>query len=136
MRSGAAATMILSKGCVIGPAGVAVADAHLDIAAALSGQTLPGVNGQIFDQFDAVHMARQRCQDRRLITQPGADFEHVVGRLQLEQIGHQGNDERLRDRLAAAAGQGHVVVGKGLQLAAHKVMAWHLGHDIQNAPVE
>jgi hypothetical protein len=34
--------------------------------------------GELFDDFDAVHLARQLREDCGLVAQPGADLQHSV----------------------------------------------------------
>ena len=63
-------------------------------------------------------------------------LERDVGRLQIEQISHQRDDERLRDRLAVAARQRHALVGQEWQLEAHERVTRRLGHRVQHAPVQ
>jgi hypothetical protein len=80
---------------VLGPAVKAVSQAKLDVAAALARQPLLGLLGELFDDLDAVDLAHQRREDRRLIAQAGADLQDPVAGLQVEKIGHQGDDEGL-----------------------------------------
>src|SRR5262249_34373917 len=63
---------------VLGPAVIAVGDLELDIGAALLAQALLRLSGELFDDFDAVHFARQLREDCGLVAQPGADLEHRV----------------------------------------------------------
>ena len=74
MRSGAAVTMILSNGACCGPAVVAVADPHLDIAAALLAEPLLRLRRKLLDQLDAVDLAGELREDRGLVAEAGADL--------------------------------------------------------------
>src|SRR6185436_15596414 len=86
----------------LGPAARAIADPELDIGDAQTAQALTRLLRELPDELDAVYVSRQRGDDGRLIPEAGPDFEHRVLRLDIEQIGHQRDDEGLRDRLVEA----------------------------------
>jgi hypothetical protein len=53
--------------------------------------------------------------DGGLIAKTGADFENAVVGLDVEQIGHQGDDKWLRDRLFEADWKWNIFVRVGLK---------------------
>jgi hypothetical protein len=75
------------------------------------------------DYLDCVNLPHQFGQDRRLIARPGADFQHAVPGLGIEEIGHQCDQEGLRDRLAFTDRERSVLIGKGLLEERHEPMA-------------
>ena len=89
----------------------AIADLDLDICVPLSCQPAPSLLSQLFNEFDAEHALRKLRQDRRLVAQLGADLQHGVTGTHVEKVGHHGDNERLRDRLAESDWQGRVGVG-------------------------
>ena len=78
--------------------------------------------------------SRQRRDDCRLIPEPGANFEHRVIGLDIEQVGHQRDDKRLRDRLLEADRKRRIGVGMRLKLDGHKGVTRHLIHDLHYPP--
>ena len=58
---------------------------------------------------------RQFCQNRRLISRAGADFQYRLRALQLQGLTHQTNHEGLRDGLPLANGQGIIAIGLPLK---------------------
>jgi hypothetical protein len=95
-----------------------------------------GLFGELLDQLHAVDALRELRQDCGLVAHAGADLEHRVGGLQIEQIGHHCDDERLRDRLAEADRQRRVFVGVALHLQRHELVARHLGQGLHDARVQ
>ena len=61
-----------------------------------------GAFAEVVDDFDRVHIAHQRAEHGRLVAAAGADLQHAVARLRIDRLGHRGDDERRRNRLAAA----------------------------------
>src|SRR6266478_99044 len=122
--------------CMLGPAVVPVTYLELDVGVILTVQPLPSLLGELCDQFDAVHLACQLCQDRRLITEAGADFEDRIVGLNIEQVRHQCDDERLRDGFFESDWKRNVRVGEGSDLDWHKLVPWHLAHRLHNSIIE
>ena len=85
---------------MLAPAVIAVAHADLDVDVAQAPEALAGLERELLDDVDAVDLLDELGENRRLVADPGADFEHRVPGLRLEQNGHERDDERLRDRLA------------------------------------
>src|SRR5215212_9623076 len=50
---------------------------------------------EIADAFDGVNLCGNHRQHRCLIARPGADLQHATVAVELEQLGHARNDERL-----------------------------------------
>src|SRR5216684_1606969 len=85
------------------PAQRAVADAKLDILVAQLGEDLLRAPGELRHDLDGADGAAERKQlaeDRRLVAAAGAHFQHALFPLELQRLGHGGDDERLRDGLA------------------------------------
>jgi hypothetical protein len=63
------------------------------------------------------------AQDRRLISEPGADLECDIGGVKVEEIGHQRDNKGLRDRLVEADRKRRVGVRKRLDLDGARTRA-------------
>jgi hypothetical protein len=113
---------------VLGPAEIAVRDADFDVGVALSSQQLACPLGQLVDEFDAIHPAGQLGEHRRLVAPAGADFENEIVGLELEEVRHHRNHERLRDRLIKADRQWSIQVSVWLDLEWHELVPRHSGH--------
>src|SRR5262245_42098248 len=118
------------------PAMIAVRDSDLNVAAALPTQSLLCLSGELFDDFDAVHLPRQLREDRRLVAQPGADLEHGIVFAEVQQIGHQRDNERLRDRLLEPDRKRNVGVGIRLKFDRYELMPRHLAYRTHHALIE
>ncbi len=114
------------------PAVVAVADADLDIAVTEALQPATGIKSELLDELDAVDLIHQFREDRGLITYTGTDLQRYVARPQLEQIGHERDDEGLRDGLAVADRQRRVEIRVGLQFQRHELVARDLAHHLDH----
>jgi len=66
-------------------------------------------SAKLLDDLDAVDLLHQFRENRRLVADPGADLEHGVSGLRLEQVGHERDDERLGHGLAVATGSGELM---------------------------
>ena len=85
--------------------------------------------------LDTDHIACELGKHRGLITGSGADLEHMVVGSDLEELGHAGHDEGLRDRLALRDAEGVVTVRDVLILFAHESLARDSGHRRDDALV-
>ena len=83
---------------------------------------------KLFDDFNGVYLACEPREHGRLIAKSGTDFENAVVGLDVEQIGHQGDDKRLRDRLFEADWKWDIGIRVGLNLDWHKLMPRHLAY--------
>ena len=97
-------------------AGGAVADANRDVAVAEPAQALLGFGGELLDDLDGPDLPRELGENRRLVAQPGADLERRLAGLRVQKVGHERDDERLRDGLPETDRQRHVLVGERPQL--------------------
>jgi len=118
------------------PAVIAVADAHLDVAVTKPRKPFPGKPPQRFDDLDGERLGGKLTEDRRLIAGPGADLQHLRPGCQTQQVRHQRDDVRLRDRLAVADGQGAVEIGQAAKDLGHELVAGDLRHNIHHRRVE
>ena len=75
--------------------------------------------------LDRPDVRRERGEDRGVVARAGADVEHPVAGLELEQLGHARDDERLGDRLPAADAERGVVVGVRAQVVGHERLPRH-----------
>ncbi len=91
---------------------------------------------ELVDQFDRVDGVREFGQNRRLVAKPGTDLEHLVGRRQIQQLGHQPDDERLRNGLFEADRQRHVGVGIALQFERHELVPRYLADGLHHPHAE
>jgi hypothetical protein len=80
---------------MLGPAGIAVADADFDVAVALLFQPPYCPLRELVYDLDAVHPAGQLSEHCGLIAEAGADFEDYVVSLELEQFRHHRNHQWL-----------------------------------------
>ena len=85
--------------------------------------------------FDGIHLFGKQTENGRLVARTRADLEHAVFRGEVEQLGHIGDNVRLRDGLAIADGQRTVLIRRVPQLRGHKLMARHFAHCLQHTLV-
>ncbi len=98
----------------LGPARVAVADPGVDVRVAEFLVDLGGPLAQRRVDLDRVDVLDEPREDRRLIARAGADLVDLVGRLGLEDLGHEGHVVRRGDGLPFADVDRLVVVGQAL----------------------
>src|SRR5262245_44852604 len=92
-RSGAAVDDFVERR-VFGPPVITISKLELDVRVAHSSKALSCLPPELFNDFHAVDLARELCQDRRLITEPRTNLENRVGGFEAKQIGHQRHDKR------------------------------------------
>jgi len=78
--------------CMLGPSPIAVAGAHPDVGAAEPPQRGLGALRQWFDDFKGENLRHQFREHGRLISRAGADFQHAIGGLRCQGLGHEGHD--------------------------------------------
>src|SRR6266436_4659074 len=105
-------------------------------AAALLSESLFRGLAKLFDYFNGVHPAGQLREDSGLIAKTGTDFENAVVGLDVEQIGHQGDEKSLRDRLFEADWKWNVGIRVGLIFDWHKLVPRHVAHGCHDAFVK
>ena len=71
-----------------------------------------------------------------MVAQAGADLEHRLVRLGSKEIGHQSDDEGLRDGLIEADRQRHVLVGIRRNRGWHEEMPRHPPHRCHHPLIE
>ena len=88
---------------------------------------------KLFNYFNGVYPAGQLREDSGLIAKTGTDFENAVVGLDVEQIGHSGDEKWLRDRLREADWKWNIVIRVGPKFDWHKLMPRHLAHGRHDA---
>src|SRR3569832_2696792 len=109
------------------PTLVAVSRPYRNIAVTQSREPRCRFGRQSGNDLDAVHLSNQPRQHRSLIAATGADLQYDIARLGLQQIGHEGDDEGLRNRLAVADRLRRVVISNIALIGGEKFVTWHLG---------
>ena len=94
------------------PALESVADLDVDVGVAEFFECPLRRAPERFDDFDGVDFLDQAAQHGRLVSATRADFQHAVGGLRVDRLGHERHDEGRRDGLLFPDGQGHVLVGQ------------------------
>jgi hypothetical protein len=100
---------------VLGPAARSISDANDDVGGAETLQQSLGMACEFLDDFDAPNLPGMFGEDRGLIAKTGADLEHRLVRLGSKEIGHESDDEGLRDGFIEANRQRHVLVSIRVQ---------------------
>ena len=100
MRSGAAVRRMASNGACVGPTLVAVADADEDVLVAELLEPRPRFLAARRADLDGVDLARQLRQHRGVIAAAGADLEHLLRAVELEQLDHARRHVGLEQRVA------------------------------------
>ena len=116
------------KGCVLRPAEIAVAMLYIDTAIAKSLKTHLRLPSKRFEDFNAIHLANEPGQYGGLIAGAGPHLQHDIITFRPQQVGHQGDQRRLRDRLVMADGQRPVLIGIAAQGRGHELMPRHGTH--------
>jgi len=113
----------------------AVAHDERDVADARALQRLGRAERQVRVALDRPHVAHQEREDRRVIAGAGPHVEHPVPRMQVEELRHARDDERLGDRLTAADPERRVVVGVLAQVGGDERLPRNAGDRVQHAVV-
>jgi hypothetical protein len=82
-----------------------------------------------------VHLLHDLREHGRLISRPGSNLQHAMGRRELERLRHVGDDVRLRDRLSEPDWKRAVVVGDSGQIRRDEAMARHRSHRGEHLPI-
>src|SRR5512132_447260 len=123
------------EGGVFGPAAVAVAFLHGDVAEAEPGEALGGLLRELRDDLDRVDVPRELREHGALVARARADLQDALVRRQVEQLAHERNDVRLRDRLPAADGKRAVLVGVSALGFVDEEMPRHSPHRIEHTGI-
>ena len=113
----------------------AVADDELDVVDPGRCQRLGGRARQHGVALDRDDVAREPRQHGSVVAGAGADVEHVLVAVELEQLAHARDDRRLRDRLPVADRQRRVGPRLAAQAVRHEQVARDGGDRVQDAPV-
>src|SRR5262245_43390858 len=107
------------------PAVIAVSESRRDVAIAKPLQPLRGgVRERRYD-LNRVDFTHQTREDGGLIARSSADLEHGIVRPDLHEIGHQSDDEWLRDGLAVTDRQRTICISLASFSIGHELMTWH-----------
>ena len=112
-----------------------VADDDPHVVEAQARERRPGPRGERRMPLHGDQLAAEHREDGRLVARPGAHLEHAIAGLRVERRGHQGDHVGLGDRLAAADGQGAIVV-RGVPVdVRHEEMPRHEAHRLDDPRV-
>ena len=97
------------------PAEIAIPVFYVNLFVPQLLQPLRGHFGQVRADLKGINQVGELRQNCGLVTRTRTDFQHLLSRLDLKDLGHQGHDVRLRDRLALPDGERMILVGLALQ---------------------
>ncbi len=120
------------EGCRILPAIITITLSDCDIGIAEPLQPIGRAGGETRNDLDRVNLAHQTREYRRLVAGARADLEHDVLRPDLEKVGHQRDDEWLRNGLAVSDRQRPVGIRVLPHAIRHELVARHGAHDPQH----
>ncbi len=81
--------------------------------------------------FDRIDLRRDLRQHSSLISGAGPNLQHSTIRIELEQLSHPRDDERLRDRLVRADRQRMISISAALQCFRNGEMTRHTSHRVE-----
>ena len=132
----AAATLIASNGAVSGSPRAPSPTTTVTLWMPAARRLRLGLLGERWRGARRVHTcAPSLRQQRRVVARAGADVEDALVAVQLEQLAHAGDDERLRDRLAGADRQRDVVPRLGGERLGDEQVARDVADRLQHALV-
>jgi len=88
---------------------------------------------KIADAFDCINLRRDHRQHRSLVPRACANLQHTTILVELKQLRHARNDERLRDRLIRTDRQRVIAIGTTLQCLRHEEVAWYVSDCFEHA---
>ena len=112
---------------------VSLADCHVFNLEPL--KHLPRQPGQFGRPFDGIHLPRQPRQHRCLIPRARAHLKDRLRAYQFQELGHQSDDVRLRDRLSLTDREWAVRIGKVPRLRRDEQVPGHCHHRLEHARV-
>ena len=121
---------------LVGPSVVAVGHAGFDPFVTEAPQAIARRLAELRNDLHREHLCTHLCEHRSLISRARADLEHALAGLHFKQVGHHGDHEGLRDRLAVADRQWPVIVGAPQLIARHELVARHGAQGVDHARVE
>jgi len=110
-----------------------MAEAH--VAVPETPEALAGVADARLEPLHRIDRRRQTAQDCRGIPRTGPDFQHPVVRRQPQGFRHPRDDVGLRNCLAVADRERHVLIRPRTELRGHKGLPWHRPHGGQDGLV-
>src|SRR5262249_45161816 len=113
------------------PTVIAVAESRRDVVVTKALQSLRGGVGKGRDNLDRVDFARETREDGGLIARASADLQHNMVRPDLQEVGHQGDDEWLRDGLAVTDRQRTIGISLVPHSFRHELMPRHKPHGLE-----
>ena len=113
----------------------AVAHVEVNVVQPELAHRAPGRAGEICVALDRVHLAAEQREQCGVVTRPGADIQHAVGRQELQQLQHAGDHQRLRDRLVARDRKRHVCIRAVAQTGLDESLARDRGDRGQDTEV-
>jgi hypothetical protein len=114
------------------PSEVPISIFHPDFIVSQVFQALGRLLRQVPVNFNRVHLVGQLGQNGCLIARAGPNLQDFLSRLYLKDLGHQGHDIGLRDRLSFSDGQGMIRIGLASQGGINEKMARNPAHDLQD----
>ena len=90
---------------------------------------------EIGDALDGINLSRDLRQHGSLVTGAGADLEHTAVRVELQQLSHARDDERLGDSLVSADRQSVIAVSAALQSFRNEEVARHVAERFEDSRV-
>src|SRR5262249_32836686 len=112
----------------LGPTQVSIADPHNHVLNRLcfeSGNRGPRKFGQDLNAVDLVH---ESCKNCRLIPRSCSNLQNPMLFARVQQLGHECNDEGLRDRLPVANGERRVIKCMKTNAFRHEQLARNRSH--------
>jgi hypothetical protein len=107
---------------MLGPALIPVSMPDCDIAVAQSPKLLGRRARKLQHEFYGVHSAGEFGEYGGLISGPRADLEYAMTLANFEQLCHDSDDVRLRDRSATAYIERSIVVGEADQILRNELL--------------
>ncbi len=106
-----------------------------NIAISQAFQYLSGFLRQLGQALHANHITGQFGENRRLVAAARSDFQHLFRAGQLQRLGHQGDNEGLRNGLVQPDGQRDIFVGEVATFLRHESLPGYAGHSLKDSPV-
>ena len=124
-----------SKGAVSGSPRAPSPTTTVTLSMPAAREVEPGLLGERDVALDAPHVGAEPGQQRRVVAGAGADVEDALVAVQLQQLAHAGDDERLGDGLAGADRQRDVLPGLGRERLGDEEVARDVADRLQHALV-
>ncbi len=123
------------EGSVSGETKCTVAGEHVDIGITHRGKNGARVGSEGTVAFDGEYLRGEFCEKSGDVSGTGADFEDGVGRDELKQFEHDGDNVGLGNSLIVADGERMVIVGLGAEGPGDEFVAGNAKHGVEDARV-